>query len=293
MIKLEDKQNVEAPSATYPYGNIKDNTGSNNGTPLNAMVHADFHQFFANMFAIAEGQGWVTSNGLLENDDNGFQYQQALNIVSRLANKTLMSVLAESIIGNNLAVPVSTSIPYALMGALNSGSAISFGYIYFNGTVYRCNGLSYGVVVNELQFNVTSENVLTITDSATPGLFQYGDLVFVAAYSNATQNPNALITKVVNIGDWDMSTATGVDTVDVLHGVSDFTKIRSVFALIRNDANTRMDPLQTGCISPDQAVFNIDSNSIGLGRTIGNLFDNTSYDATSYNRGWLTIQYVP
>ena len=50
-IKLENKVNTEAPSVAYPFGNIKDNTGSNNGTPVDKNVYADFHQFFAKMMA--------------------------------------------------------------------------------------------------------------------------------------------------------------------------------------------------------------------------------------------------
>ncbi len=178
-IKLQDKPNVDAPSGTYNFGNIRDNDGTGNGTPLNTFVHADFHQFFAKMLDAAEGAGWITANGLPENDDNGYQYYTTLLIAARAANKTLISVLAESIVGNNLTVPLSTSIPYVLMGLLDSGSAIAAGYIYFNGTVYRCGGLAYGTVVHALQFNVTGENFLTITDSATPGLFTYPSCVFV------------------------------------------------------------------------------------------------------------------
>lgn len=185
MIKLQNKTNVSAPNATYPYGNIKDDTGSDDGTPLNEIVHADFHQFFAKMFDAAEGAGLIVSNNLPENDDNGYQYYTALLMAARAANKTLISVLAESIIGRNLSVPLSPSVPYALMGLNDSGSAISTGYIYFGGTVYRCFGLAYGTVVHSLQLNptvsggVTVENLLTMTDTATPGLFAYTSVVFI------------------------------------------------------------------------------------------------------------------
>ena len=51
-IKLEDKPNTVAPNADYPYGNIQDNTGSNNGTPVNTLVYSDLHQFFAKMSCV-------------------------------------------------------------------------------------------------------------------------------------------------------------------------------------------------------------------------------------------------
>lgn len=185
MIKLEDKPNVQAPSSSYAYGNIIDDTGTENGTPLNQLVHADFHQFFAKMFDASVASNLIASNGLPENDDNGYQYYSSLLMNARAANKTLISVLAESIIGNNLGVPLSTTVPYALMGLTDSGSAIATGYIYYNGTVYRCFGLAYGVVSHTLEFNITMsgghvvENLLTLTDTPSSGLFAYGDLVFV------------------------------------------------------------------------------------------------------------------
>lgn len=74
MIKLEDKPNAEAPSVAYPYGNIKDNNGTGNGTPVNKIVYADFHQFFAKMFA----ESGLVSNELPDNETNGFQYFEAL-----------------------------------------------------------------------------------------------------------------------------------------------------------------------------------------------------------------------
>ena len=80
-IKLENKPNVEAPSAAYPYGAIKDNTGSNDGTPVNTAVYGDFHQFFARML----GESGVTPNGLPDNAVDGFQYFEAfLRLLGRV-----------------------------------------------------------------------------------------------------------------------------------------------------------------------------------------------------------------
>lgn len=74
-IKLEDKQNVQAPDSDYPYGQIKDDTGAGDGTPVNVAVYGDFHQFFARMFALSG----LTFNGLPDNDYSGFQYIEAAN----------------------------------------------------------------------------------------------------------------------------------------------------------------------------------------------------------------------
>jgi hypothetical protein len=71
---LKNKPNVDAPTLTYPYGNIKDDDGTGNGTPLNKLVHADFHQFFARLLALAG----ISANELPDNAYNGFEYIDAL-----------------------------------------------------------------------------------------------------------------------------------------------------------------------------------------------------------------------
>ena len=73
-IKLLDKPNTEGISYDYPYGNIKDNPGDNSGTPVNKLVYADFHQFFAKMMA----ESGIVYNDQPDNATDGFQYWLAL-----------------------------------------------------------------------------------------------------------------------------------------------------------------------------------------------------------------------
>jgi len=76
-IKLEDKPGVQAPNAAYPFGRPKDNSGSNDGMPLNVLTHGDFHQFFAKVMDVAG----ISYNGLPDNATDGFQYFLALQKV--------------------------------------------------------------------------------------------------------------------------------------------------------------------------------------------------------------------
>jgi len=78
-IKLSNKPNVEAPSPTYPFGSIKDNSGSNDGTPVDRQVYSDMHQFFESLMA----SGGIIHNGLPDNGVNGFQFLDALIKVIR------------------------------------------------------------------------------------------------------------------------------------------------------------------------------------------------------------------
>lgn len=73
-IKLTSKENTEAVSTAYPFGNIKDDTGSGDGTPVDKAVYADFHQFFEKLMNAAG----VTHNNLPDNQTNGFQLFDAL-----------------------------------------------------------------------------------------------------------------------------------------------------------------------------------------------------------------------
>lgn len=73
-IKLEDKPGVQAPNVAYPFGRPKDNSGSNDGMPLNVLTHGDFHQFFAKMMA----ESGIVYNDQPDNATDGFQYWLAL-----------------------------------------------------------------------------------------------------------------------------------------------------------------------------------------------------------------------
>lgn len=73
-IELATKLNTKTPDGEYIYGNIRDDNGTGNGTDVDTINHADFHQFFARLFAISG----KTYNGLPDNDYNDFQYFEAL-----------------------------------------------------------------------------------------------------------------------------------------------------------------------------------------------------------------------
>lgn len=77
-VELANKTNVDPPSGPYPFGNIKDETGLNDGTPVDKAVYADFHQFFAKLLY----ESFITPNNLPENATNGFQYFDAFRAVA-------------------------------------------------------------------------------------------------------------------------------------------------------------------------------------------------------------------
>lgn len=91
--------------------------------------------------------------------------------------------------------------------------------------------------------------------------------------------------KVVNIGDWNMNVDA---SVRISHGLSDYKKIRSVFAVIRSDT---VDGAIYDIYANTGGYIMMDDEDIILSRYSGGSWDDSSFSATSYNRGWVTIWY--
>ena len=103
---------------------------------------------------------------------------------------------------------------------------------------------------------------------------------------------DGLRTKIIDIGDWNMDTDA---STTVSHGLADFKNIREMQAIVRDDFD--LNRYDLGGMS---SVFNIDggitsanSTQVTLRRRASGQFDNTSFDSSSYNRGWLVIRYLP
>lgn len=93
----------------------------------------------------------------------------------------------------------------------------------------------------------------------------------------------------IDIGDWDMDT---VLSVAVAHGIADFTKIRILCTIIRNDADNVHYQLDQGNAMGGEAA-SIDATNIYLYMTVPSAFNTTDFNATGYNRGFITIWIAP
>lgn len=65
-----DKSNL----ADYPNARIKNNTGSDDGTPVDEIVYGDLHEFFARLMRLAG----IVYNNLPDNSTNGYQLVEAV-----------------------------------------------------------------------------------------------------------------------------------------------------------------------------------------------------------------------
>lgn len=168
-ILLQNKPNVVAPGGAYPFGNIKDNTGANDGTPLNTLVHADFHQFFAKML----DDSGIGANGLPDNSVNGFQYYLALLAVIKA--KTINEDWQTSLFSSNTDgilfkkctdgfVEIYGVLSYLTARTLPVGYRPVGNYTFTSGVAVQNSGTP---VVGAVQINIANTGVITTTPALT------------------------------------------------------------------------------------------------------------------------------
>ena len=75
MRKLINQQNIDNSNPfDYPFGRIRNNTGSGNGTPVNERVYGDVHTNIAKLMSLYG----INGNDLPDNETNGYQIIDAL-----------------------------------------------------------------------------------------------------------------------------------------------------------------------------------------------------------------------
>jgi len=99
-----------------------------------------------------------------------------------------------------------------------------------------------------------------------------------------------LLTKVINIGDWNMDTDDDITIPSTLLLNLDFDKLIDYKALILNDSSTIEYNLDEG--GEIHKSDNAGKADLSLFRDSGGVFDNTSFDSTPFNRGVVIIRYM-
>ena len=195
-------------------------------------------------------------------------------------NATTLSLLDES-------TDTETFVTFSL--AATGNQAIRTGTnLTFNSNTGALAATSFtGDVTGNADTATTAD---TVTTAEQPSITSVGTLSSLAVTgpitSGAVNSDVKLNTTVLIIGDWNMdSTSTRI----VLHGVT-LSKIRTVSLLIRNDNDDSYRPGHD--VSPGAWVNDINGSAVNLTRTTSGDFDNTDYDSTGFNRGWITIQYI-
>lgn len=120
-----------------------------------------------------------------------------------------------------------------------------------------------------------------------------------------SQITGGLLTKVIDIGDWDMVATERISIDLTLYGITK-ANVRGAQCWIRVDSDVPQTVLNE--YSFDLAGTDINwvingnvgtrdfigtANQMQLSRNPLGVFNSEYFDMTSYNRGWLTIQYLP
>jgi hypothetical protein len=140
--KLQDFPNSRTPDSDYPYGGVKDDLGTENGTPVNEYTNGDIHQFFAKMLA----EAGITANGLPDNNYSGFQFFEALGLIARY--KTTSSTSNSIAIGSKT-FEVGAGHAFAIGNRLRATDAANSAN-YMDGVVTAFTGGSVTILVDSI-----------------------------------------------------------------------------------------------------------------------------------------------
>lgn len=178
-------------------------------------------------------------------------------------------------------------------------------------TASGANGLDTGTEASSTNYYVwviynptttTTAGLLSTSETAPtmPSGYTYKALVG-SSWNDSGSNFNGigiynrndqLHERILEIGDWNMDL---ISNKFVAHGVTG-ANIRCVSAIVRPDSGTSRYALTPGSITTaaevDGWISSWDATLVNLDIRVGGAFDNTNFDSTSYNRGWVTIWYV-
>lgn len=101
-----------------------------------------------------------------------------------------------------------------------------------------------------------------------------------------TRNEN-----IINIGDWNMNFSSGGNQgIFVNHDLgSNYKKIRNISIIIRDDNDSGYYDFNG---NQNSLSISISSSSFLLTQTPTSSFDIATFNATSYNRGWIKYELV-
>ena len=107
--------NIQAPTGDYPNGRIRDNDGTNNGTPVNEFIYGDIHENIAKLMRRYS----ISYNNLPDNETNGYQFIEALRAlpskndriitVSGAASNILLSIKLSRLESNEVLIGLSAT----------------------------------------------------------------------------------------------------------------------------------------------------------------------------------------
>ena len=153
-----------------------------------------------------------------------------------------------------------------------------------------------------VEFNAAQKGVqMNISYYGLGSLIQKTALIFEAYYTKRIlelENEEYYSCKVIALGDWNMDANPNLTLTSADHGLSntEVYSIKNIDVIVRDDANEINIPFprnNDGYVNLIVTATSIHGTvgDIILTRSSGGYFDNTNFDSTSYNRGWIMIWY--
>jgi len=215
--------------------------------------------------------------------------------------------LGQSLIGETFDI----STPYILKGLDAFGTnQYNEGWVFYFGEIYYCPGKATTTAFSNVPVltltvsNDSTADPVTFTDGVPRNVHNNRTMVLSDAVSgsgtfdlsDAVYLQQKLIRKEIQIGDWNMHVSSGgVASVAIAHGLT-FSKIRSMSAIIYNDAATAAFNLVRSdyAFAPSLGsnYISADATNINLQIETGSVYDSTSFDLTSFNRGFIVVEYM-
>jgi len=179
--------------------------------------------------------------------------------------------------------PATSKMPNII--EFNSGQAghtISFSY-YGTGSIINANRWN----------SMALSGDLTVDGDINGSLIGDVDSRYISGLVETSKQIKKII---IEIGDWNMDTD---DQIAKTFSDLDSSKVRGVSVIIRSDDNATFNSLlgtgiyATGANGNRGGVTFSGSTPlyITLNRYQGGMFDTSDYNATSFNRGWVYIEY--
>ena len=288
---------ITAADANYPYGSAKNEStpGAGDGTPY---FKARADDIFGMQQAILRAAGIVPTG----NAETALSSQYLSGIVQQAQGRA--SLYDDTGAANAYVVALRTN--QQAPGAVFEGQRFRFVADNTNTGASTVDislllGQSAGSTVVNIKLKggatdpgagiIVAGDEVEFVYRTSPGAHAQVEAEFtqvnLAKLESLGSQSTKMNSKTVDTGVWNMDSNTAGFTglLAVPHGLADFTKIKGLTVIIRNDSGTvYYDFLGYGQIS-----FN--SSSINLFRTPQELFDSTDFKSTSFDRGSILINY--
>ena len=282
------------------------------------IVHQDPIQFFQKLMDLAS----LSPNGNFDNEANGYQLIDALKSYIEIQEFILQSIRTEkgtkqSFLNTTpIALTVSKLVTftkgvgdiieitgsgaYHVIDQLSNSDGTAHGehlYILIGGS--QDITISHLAIASNLHIETITGKDMIVSPGTIIKFINDPDTAnnFIWKMVSSSQQTSPIHTKIIDLEEWNMYVTgggTGVSFKDITHGIADFKKIRSMTATIISDDETNISVIDKpdGLGTVAGGIAYATSTIVRIIIYASGAFDDPNFnDDSSFNRGWITIEY--